>query len=420
MSNYIERVRTARYRSPSGATFDLQFDTVERQGSKKAAIHELPQQDKSDVQDLGQSTEKIPLTVYFTGDDFDQQADAFYSALSERGPGTLQHPRYGDIPVLPLAWAQSEDWVAGLGRAEFKIEFVRVSDNVVFPITATSAVESVGSLADAGAIAATAAAVAEFDPISAADVSVVADGITEGLEAYAQFFADIIAEVEAVQAEITGTINDVTSTIDTLIAAPAALFGTLANLAALPARVFTNVKNKIDAYASMIIAAANIVPESYAQAVASIHSILCLFAGASVASTIGPIQSRSQAVTIADRMDDISQAVSGAIEQAEEVSFAVSAPNGPDGYRPSQAVIAQLTQAAEIARAAVLERAYSLPAEHRTTIETERTPIDLVAEFYGDVIADFDAKLEEFIRTNDLQGNELIVIPAGREVIYYV
>jgi prophage DNA circulation protein len=417
---YQDRLRQARYRSPGGAEFTLQFDDVSRSGSKKAAIHELPQQDKADIQDLGNNSDRFPMSVYFTGDDFDQTADAFFSALRERGPGSLQHPRYGDIPVLPLTWTQSESWTDGLGRADFKIEFIRVQTDVVFPITAVSATTAVANLADVATLEANLAAVAEFDPISAADISVIKDGISGFLADYQAAFAEIIAVSESIQAEVNGIVNEITGTIDQLIAAPAALFASLTRLATLPARIVANIKSKVDSYSNFITQLANSIPKSYAQAVQTVQTVQVMLAGAAVASTVGTISTRRAAVDSAAALEAMANTATLIFEQAESTAFVITSASTPPEYRPDGAVIAQLTEAVEVARAAIVERSYSLRAEYTRRIDAERTPLDLVAEFYGDQIADIDAVLDEFIRTNDLQNGEIIVIPAGREVIYYV
>jgi prophage DNA circulation protein len=410
MSDFIERLRSAVYRSPSGTTFTLQFDTVERSGGKKAAVHEFPQQDTASVQDLGNQTERLPMAVYFTGSDFDQQADSFWAALSERGPGSLQHPRYGDIPVLPLSWAQTESWVDGLGRADFKVEFVRVQAQVVFPITSVAVRTDVSSAVTEALESSNAEAAADFDPVNAADVTAIRGQITSWLADYTEAFDAITAVSESVQAEANRYVNMVTDTLDELIAAPAELFGSLATLAALPATVVTNVVHQVDAYRSQIVAMALRVPETYSQALAACQTIYYALGGIAVASTIGTVSTRGDAIASAEAMADIVGSALTCIEAME-----ASVP----GFRASPATIGALLASVNTASANLLAQSYSLKAERRVTLATERTPLDLIAEFYGDDITDLDEALDEFITTNDLQGDEIMLVPAGREVVYY-
>jgi prophage DNA circulation protein len=405
--SYEDRLRAAKYRAPSGAIFELQFDEVERAGGKKAAVHEFPQQNTASVQDLGNVAEKFPMSVYFTGPDYDTQADAFWAALAERGAGSLQHPRFGDVSVLPLSWTQSESMVDELGRAEFKVEFLRVQTATVFPLTTQAAAGAVGSAVDDAVAKSDAVAAAGFDPASAADKAGVKANTLSWLDQYQKGFAAVLAVSEDVQTEANRVVRTVTSTIDDLLDDPAALFASLSNLAELPASIATSVVGKLDSYREQIVSIALMIPETYAQAVSATQALLSAFGWSAAASTVGEIETREEAVAAADAVADISDAVTVALEGIEAAV--------PD-FRGTPDGLAELVNAASTARASLLERAFSLRAEHWVTLATERTPLDLVAEFYGGSID----SLDEFIRTNALQGDEILLIPAGRAVVYYV
>jgi prophage DNA circulation protein len=406
---YKDRLRTAAYRSPSGATFTLQFDDVERQGGKKAAVHEFPQQNTADVQDLGNQAERFPLSIYFTGADYDLQADNFWRALSERGPGSLQHPRYGDIPVLPLSWAQSEKLVNGLGAADFKIDFIRVQTQVVFPITSVASGALVSDAVQKSIKAGIDDAAELYEITNAAEAAAVKAQTLSFVEGYEDFFGGITAISEGVQTESNRLVSKITNTIDTLIDAPAELFTSVADLAALPARIGTSIVRKVDAYRLQVVSIIDTfqaIPATYAGAIANGQALLAAFGFVAEAATVGDLTSREEAITAAETLDAITQAVQQGIEATE---------SAVPGYVASQETLAGLTDAMANARAALINQAYNLRTERRITLATERTPLDLVAEFYGGSIDELD----DFIKTNGLQGDEIILIPAGREVVYY-
>jgi hypothetical protein len=143
-----------------------------------------------------------------------------------------------------------------------------------------------------------------------------------------------------------------------------------------------------------------------AQATAFVEAVLYGMAGATEASTIGALRSRGEAIAAADALETIGETVAAAIEAAEAAV---------PGFRTSPETMTALIGAASAARASLLERAYSLRAERRVTLASDRTPLDLVAEFYGGAIDELDA----FIESNGLTGDEIILVPAGREVVYY-
>ena len=122
--SYIDRIERLTYQSPKRKTFDLEFDDLARNIQRKTAINEFPYQNKANVQDLGMGNLKIPIRCYISGNDYDLEADRFFKALNEQGYGTLDHPRWGSIDVIPINITQSESFIDGLGRAIFEIEFI--------------------------------------------------------------------------------------------------------------------------------------------------------------------------------------------------------------------------------------------------------------------------------------------------------
>ena len=144
MPDYSAIIRQAKYIAPSGATVIMQFDDVERSSGKKFAVHELPQQDAPIVQDQGKKATEYPFACYFSGETAYTDADALDAALSEIGPGTFEHPMFGNIDVLADTWAETRKLVDGLGRVDFSIHFVYAPK--IKPLstgTAASAAESV-------------------------------------------------------------------------------------------------------------------------------------------------------------------------------------------------------------------------------------------------------------------------------------
>jgi hypothetical protein len=79
-------------------------------------------------------------------------------------------------------------------------------------------------------------------------------------------------------------------------------------------------------------------------------------------------------------------------------------------------VYQQLQEAVALITGVLVELSFTLKQERRIILDRNRTIIDLVAEFYGSI----DDQLDFFIRTNELTGSEIIEVPKGREIVYYV
>jgi prophage DNA circulation protein len=410
--SYLDRLRTCAYRSPSGSTFNLQFDEVSRNGAKKAAIHELPQQNKPDVQDLGNAGERFTLDVYITGADYDQQSDRFYAALGEKGPGGLGHPRYGDITVLPLTWSQTESFVDGMGRADFSIEFIAAPATVAFPITTVMQRESINIQVADVAAASSAAFIEDFAPIDAADLSTCKTSILDTLQSITDGFAAIANGFDEVGREIASQISAIESTIDDLIAAPGRLFDSMQGLYNLVADLPTSIQDKLLAYGAQIEDLVERIvgspPTTTSQAALAVATASMIVTSTAMSTTTGDTASRQEAVANAEQIAAIQATGQAVVEQTEAAVAAT-------GYQPDPVALAAVVDLMAKTSAAVLQSSFNLRSERRVVLEAE-TPIPvLLWRFYGALDA-----LDEFIASNDLQGDEILIVPANREVVYYV
>jgi len=59
---------------------------------------------------------------------------------------------------------------------------------------------------------------------------------------------------------------------------------------------------------------------------------------------------------------------------------------------------------------------FSLKQERSLVLDRSRTIIDVVAELYGSV----DDQLDFFINSNGLTGSEILELPKGKQVVFYV
>jgi hypothetical protein len=65
----------------------------------------------------------------------------------------------------------------------------------------------------------------------------------------------------------------------------------------------------------------------------------------------------------------------------------------------------------------ILNAAFALPTQRTITLDRDRQIIELCAELYGTVDTDV---IDKFIMENNLNIDEIGLIPMGREVSYYV
>jgi hypothetical protein len=86
-------------------------------------------------------------------------------------------------------------------------------------------------------------------------------------------------------------------------------------------------------------------------------------------------------------------------------------------YIDTSASGAELDRVVYSVSSSLFSRALRAKTEIREPLLSDRSPIDLCFEYYGTL--DF-AVMDQFIQVNVLEGEELILIPRGREIVHYV
>jgi prophage DNA circulation protein len=128
-----DRIREAAYTSPSGVRILFGYEDVSKKIEKRATGFDFPDADGTFVQDMGHSGRKYPLRVFFWGDNYDTEANAFESALLERGAGKLEHPIYGTTDVVPFGTiTRRDDLKTGANQAVFEITLWETID-LIYP-----------------------------------------------------------------------------------------------------------------------------------------------------------------------------------------------------------------------------------------------------------------------------------------------
>lgn len=119
-----ERLRPAAYTGPDGTRVEFQFADVSKTIRKKTFAHEFPDVNATYVSDKGLKGALYPLRVLFSGDNHDLEADAFESVLNQRGPGTLEHPKYGTKTAIPFGdIVRSEPLATAANQTIFTVTF---------------------------------------------------------------------------------------------------------------------------------------------------------------------------------------------------------------------------------------------------------------------------------------------------------
>ncbi len=419
---FVSRLRSARFTSPSGVESVFLYDSLSRTRAKKGAVHDPVDADDTILQDLGSSLQVFPIAAYFTGADCDRLADAFYASLFERytpdAPGILNHPRWGDITVIPFGEPeQSEEYVSGAGISRVTVTFRETRSKKTAKSAALTSAE----------IAANAAASAE------SALERARRGIATTKAAYAQFSAHIRGKVKA----ITDVIDTISGVADDVVAEAEAITQDIYSAldeGALPVTILSQLGNLMVTVAStpihagaMALGYAGVLTNLITEYVHDLDAAVTADTRRTVAHSYqyvgsvatGCIARAAMAATyetrdeVAEVVDSLVDAYAAYLAQLDAAALAL-ADGIVDTFVPDHDAGSLLQAVVLDAQAALIDRAFSLKSARPYTLAAPSDPLTETWTHYGDL-----GRLDFFCKTNNIGGSEFVELAPGRRLVYY-
>lgn len=409
---WTDRLKEAAYTSPSGERYTFDFENVSNSRSKKTTPFEFPDADGTYVQESGSTGRTYPLRCIFWGADYDTAADAFDAALFESGTGKLEHPLYGTVDVVPTgAITRRDDLKTAANQAIVDVTFM-ATIGLVYP----SAQDDPASQVLSAVTAVNTAISEEFEANISLDSEVervtlenaVLAG-TASAKAGLQGIADTVATVAKAFEDVNDSIN---TGIDVLVGQPLTLAVQVMQLIQIPALASALISDKLDAYQNL---AESLTTNADGDTSLSSDSLNFYtedllvsghITGMILSNVNNQFETRVGAVT----------AAAFVLDQFEDASDWKDANLGALGLIDTGAAYQQLQKAAALVAGYLVEISFTLKQERRVVLDRARTIVDLAAEFYGEI----DDRLDFLIESNELTGSEILELPRGREVVYYV
>jgi hypothetical protein len=437
---WFKRLRPAAYKSPTGTTIKFQYVDVSREYELRGTAFEFPQVNDAYVQRKGFGPRKYPLLCYFSGPNSDLVATAFEAALLAPGMGVLDHPRYGKISnVVPFGTVQRTD---ALGTA---------ANQVIVSVTFWTTTGAVYPNADPATQNEILLGLGNFDVEAAqrfaanaklnkaalrAGMIATIKGLLKTISGAMAAVSGAVANVRREMQEIEDAIN---FGIDTLIGQPLLLAQQVSNLIKAPARALAGIESRLDGYARMLedigLSSQALPGETLASGTALLDrrdaigndfhaSDFCQLTGVSgsiLASIAKPasgapatFKTRNQAIAAAD---EIARQFDQAVALRDAGFGALGGIGEVDATRVDTGESIQALQAVTaLAIGYLVQQSFGLKPEQRIILDRDRTIIDLSAELHGKV----DEKLDQIIDSNDLSGDEILELPKGKSIGYFL
>lgn len=409
-----------RLTSPEGDTFTTLWAGNPRNFERRLAFFNYPRIDGTIIQDLGAGAVTYPLTLLFEGENNDLEANRFLVSCKQAGVWSVDHPTKGLLflqlisireDVFPIQSGNvttiETDWIEPLideaekSEAEKRFELSKGVDNVNSS-GATQLTETVKQNK--------ATQVYTF----ATNVQKNVTAVTDKLKNLYERAAEVNAQISAVRRSITDTINQ--TVIDVT-----ALAGEVQQLVQLPTLVSEDIQARLGYYSELGEELLGLSPEGTTEddrnavAIQEAALVATMGAVAQIAAS-GTLKTRKEALDTLETVDGLFNSI---VNELDLVQSQFSAVDIDNQYFSQTSSYSDLVLLVANTLKYLLDASYDLAIEKTIVLSKPRAPIEITITEYGELGAK-DENFDLFIDSNRLKGNEILILPAGKEVVVYV
>jgi len=421
--SWQDRLIEAAITTPDGERYIFEYTDLEIERSKKTATYIFSDTGSALVQDFGLGEINIPLTIFFSGPDYDLTATLFEISASEAGISILEHPAYGIKNVAITSIKRQDSVRSAGGQAIFTLGITETIVETV-PVSDEETRQTILAIMEEMAVANDAAFAAGHD------TNFITDAVAAGnrIKAFAKNLKSAFNEVLSAVREVQDTFNNIedfiNSNIDFLLGAPLLLSAAVQRLINTPARIASSINSRVNAYLQAYAGQTKAIQGSNTTDVknqrlekqlltSSIISSIAesnLFADSDGTGFLTRSDALENALALSQLLSDNQELLD--IEESASVSDSL------EKRFSANDTVAQNIKIIVSSTSKDLNRlSFSLKQEKIIITQKPRDIITLCFELYGTTS---DEKLDFLIQTNTLTGSELIEIPKDREIKYYV
>lgn len=408
--------------SPQGVEFFALWRNNERTAEKKLGMFDPPNFKGTYVQDLNVKSTMWPLTIYFHGPFQNDDAKDFFDIWTEEvGQWEIIHPVYGPLILQPVSCAEKINPVDDGSFTSFETMWIEPA-NIQRLISLEALAESI-----------LVAGLAAFDDCKVllaqlrADAYSAVNSAINMLNQISNFSDSVLSELAATDALVQETYDSANAAVtdalenfgiedpDTEPVADAFI-----GLVSAPLNASDDFSNNFAAYESMTDEILSITPITVTQndynAVTSqefgLTITLISIAQSIVTSTFS---SRADVLSAIENLGDL---LNNSVESMDEIQDLYIDLDLDFQYFSQTQTYTNLVRLFSLAIQYLLQQFYNLKTEKRFEIKNPRSPIEITVSEYGSLGKD-DFYYNLFLESNKLSGNDILLLPAGTEVLIY-
>lgn len=407
--------------SPENNVFSALWKNNERSFEKKLGQFDPPKFRGTYVQDMDVKSTVYPLTVYFEGATHYSTANKFYDALfKEKGQWEITHPTKG---VLILQLVSAREIINPIDDGNFTgfetqwIEPANIERFISAPeLGVLVLLEILNAISDG---------IAQAQQLKADLYSAVQSAINT-MNQITGFVDSVMSEIAALQTLINDSWNEAKNSYDNLITAFQTnpfdtdtieeLSQSVVDIISIPLEASDSYDTRMSLYNELsenfyTLAPGNTGFEDYNRIVfleIGIISVMISYSRIIVTSNF------TTRVQVINAMDNLTTFFNDLINFIESVQERFEGKDIDLQYFSASKCYTSIQNVFALTIKYLLTQFFNLKTEKRFTLKRDRHPLEITVTEYGDA-----EQYDLFINSNNLSGKEILLLPAGSEVVIY-
>ncbi len=433
MADWGTRVApTIELESPTGTKFSAKWQGDHRSKSKYAQRDGFPLIAGEFGKDLGSTSDEYTIGIKFDGVTCDLDADLFWKTCNELGYWTVIHPVYGEktlqligvketnnpvgsggIVTMDTTWFEPLELTAVLTT----LQLLGALNNMIliFPLITVpsfSALIIPSGFGGIGAIIGAAnliGAIAGQVASGAWSTTVAPEALGLAQDAFNQANDDLTSAINnTIEDTAEFSADDIGTAMSGMLYAPS--LGTSDAAGAID-----NLDRAADEMIAMMPTGDYYVrPADANKAYTTQLALEATVASACLAQTFTGFSTRTQAVEAAKDLGAMFTKIVNAFDAVQDQFSTLRADR--QYYAQTESYAALLNIVSHTIKY-LLQQTFDLAVEKRFTLTEEKTPLQICFEEFG---AEGESKHDDFIEWNQLEGDDINILPIEREVVIYV
>lgn len=446
MANFT--YRPLAYTSPqTGTRIEFSYDGTLSDGvTHNLGEFQFSGVDEKYFQDRSLTSDEYGFNIFLDSqDDLKTVRQLFDEKVTQGKTGSLEHPdpSLGTFPVCVASYKVDQNSVKGIGVISVSVVFYKTIPNLVGGDPSesnnpASAMAMSASIDDLNVDQATRFA-DEVKGSAGKGFATIVEKTNAIVETAESVFSSIASKVDSVNIAFTSSVAETLSTADELARSPFDLARQVQTLIQLPMLAIDSATERLDAYedyVSEVLDFTNDDKNEFAGATTSGKNTLSVTGVAVLAAisainysavstdsaTISDITSGEDTVPTgylsrSDILSAIKTVQTVAVNATEELSKQASNFDDTTFFKQyfDYSILDKTIISATVTN--LQKRIYNSAREVTITNDVERGVVQACADLYGTVN---NNTIQFLIDSNGLHGDEIFLIPKGKELIYYV